>query len=102
MILTSLDDSVRLLKIRRNVCCTSDTIDSSIAAAGGCRLVAMGPEATAVDRADAVQSPLEQYVETPSNEAVFRDSRGAFNESSSSRQLGGRGWLLGCIRPISK
>ena len=40
--------------------------------------MAVGSEAAAVNRTDAVQSRLEQYFENPKAENVFRDTRGAF------------------------
>ena len=55
------DDDLRETLAKHAACWTGDSIDPSIAAAEVCRRVTMGSEATAVDRADAVQSRLQQY-----------------------------------------
>ena len=44
----------------------------------------MGSEATDVDRADAVQSHLEQYFENPRPENVFCDVRGVFKRGPAA------------------
>ena len=49
-----------------------------------CRRVTMGPEATAVDRIDAVHCRLEQYFENPSAERVFRDTLGDYKRGPAA------------------
>ena len=84
------DDDLREALAKHVKYWTGGSIDSSIAVAGMCRRVTMGPEATAVDRTDAVQSRLEKYFENPRAENAFRDARGTFErgpEAVNSKAL---------------
>ena len=78
------EEDLREALAKHAECWTSDSIDPSIAAADVCRRVTMESEATAVDRIDAVHSRLEQYLENPSAERVFRDTLRAYRRDPAA------------------
>ena len=78
------EDDLREALAKRAACWPDDSVDPFIAAVEVCRRVAMGSEATAADRIDAVHSRLEQYFENPSADRVFRDTLGAYKRGPAA------------------
>lgn len=67
-------------------CWTDSEVNATKVVAEVKGLLAMGSEATAVDRFDAVQGRLEEYFENPHVERVFRDSEWNY-ESGPARVI---------------
>lgn len=63
---------------RHGECWDGDSMDPAVATAEMAKVMRMGNEPTAEDRADAVLGSMETYFENRSAEAVFRDPDGSY------------------------